>query len=122
MHAGKGRTSLMEVIKGIPVSPGVVIGRAFVLDDAIRHIPYRPVPQENVERQLERLAEAFEKAISDLQQDRDRAAAQLGPEPAKIFEFHLSMLRDQSLIDHMREQIKRDEVTAEYAVSEEFRK
>ena len=59
----------MEVIKGIPVSPGVVIGRAFVLDDPVRHIPYRTVPQEDVNRQRGRLLVAIERAILDLEQD-----------------------------------------------------
>jgi phosphotransferase system enzyme I (PtsI) len=112
----------MEVIKGIPVSPGVVIGRAFVLDDAVRHIPYRSVRPDDVANQQERLHNAIDRAIQDLEQDRDRAADQLGPEPAKIFEFHLSMLRDQTLVSHITDHIASEKVTAEYAVSEEFHK
>ena len=112
----------MEIIKGIPVSPGVVVGRAFVLDDITLHVPHRQVPPEDVENQRRRLAEAIDKAVGDLQLDRDRAAAQLGPEPAKIFEAHLGLLQDRALIDHIREHIERDHVTAEYAVSEEFGK
>jgi phosphotransferase system enzyme I (PtsI) len=112
----------MEVIKGIPVSPGVVIGRAFVLDDSVRYIPYRTVPEEDVARQTERLMEAVNEAIHDVDRDRERAASQLGSEPAKIFEFHLSMLRDPALIEGITERIQRDQVTAEFAVSEEFRK
>ena len=112
----------MEVIKGIPVSPGVIIGRAFVLDDAVRFIPHRAVAQKDVPHQLERLSTAMEQAIKDIEADRDRAAIKLGPEPAKIFEFHLGLLRDPSLIKHITDHIETDQVTAEYAVSEEFRK
>jgi len=112
----------MEVIKGIPVSPGVIIGRAFVLDDAVRFIPHRAVAQKDVPHQLERLTTAMEQAIKDIEDDRDRAAIKLGPEPAKIFEFHLGLLRDPSLIKHITDHIETDQVTAEYAVSEEFRK
>jgi phosphotransferase system enzyme I (PtsI) len=65
---------------------------------------------------------AIEKAILDLEQDRDRASTELGTEPAKIFEFHLSMLHDHELIKQITERIERDRVTAEFAVSEEFRK
>ncbi len=112
----------MEVIKGIPVSPGVVIGRAFVLDDAIRHIPFRRVRKEEVAHQHERLAGALEQAIKDLEKDRDRAASELGPEPAKIFDFHLEFLRDPTLVASINERIESDAVSAEYAVSEEFHK
>ena len=112
----------MEVIKGIPVSPGVIIGRAFVLDDAVRFIPHRAVAKKDVPHQLERLSDALEQSIKSLEADRDRAAVKLGPEPAKIFEFHLGLLRDPSLIKHITDHIETDQVTAEYAVSEEFRK
>ena len=112
----------MEVIKGIPVSPGLIIGRAFVLDDTVRFIPRRTVPVEGVPHQHERLADALGQAIADLERDRDRAASELGPEPAKIFEFHLGLMRDPTLIKHITTHIERDHVTAEYAVSEEFRK
>jgi phosphotransferase system enzyme I (PtsI) len=111
----------MEVIKGIPVSPGVVIGRAFVLDDAVERVPHRSVAAGDVARQIDRLDQAVKLSIADLQADRDRAAAKLGVEPAKIFEFHLGLLHDRTLIDPIRQRIERERVTAEYAISEAFR-
>lgn len=111
----------MELIRGIPVAPGLVIGRAFVLDEAIERVPLRHVAESEVDGQLKRLDEAIDGAIADLRQDRDRAAEQLGPEPAKIFEFHIGLLQDQSLITPIREQIRGENVTTEYAVSEAFR-
>ncbi len=111
----------MDVIKGIPVSPGVVIGPAFVFDTVVERQPHRTVPPSDVPRQVERLDQAFKAAIADLQADRDQAAAKLGPEPAKIFEFHLGLLHDRTLIDPIREHITKSNVTAEYAVWTAFR-
>src|SRR5690554_4499968 len=93
---------LMEVIKGIPVAPGVVAGRAFLLEDVLERVPYHVVAAADVTRELQRLDEAIEQAIKDLEADRDRAAAKLGPEPAKIFEFHLGLLHDKTLINPIR--------------------
>jgi len=112
----------MEVFKGIPVSPGVVIGRAFVLDYADERVPYRTVPEEEVQRELQRFKDAIATATCDLAQLRDRTAKELGPEPAKIFEFHLGLLHDASLVNPIRERIRESRVTAEYAVAEAFRK
>jgi phosphotransferase system enzyme I (PtsI) len=112
----------MEVIKGIPVSPGVVVGRAFVLADAARFVPFRAVPGQEVEHQKDRLRRAVAEAAREVEGDRDRAAAKLGPDPAKIFDFHLAVLSDRTLIDQICGHIDRDRVTAEYAVSEAFRK
>ncbi len=112
----------MEVIRGIPVAPGVVVGRAFVLNDAARFVPHRAVPQSDVEHQKGRVIAAIKAAIRDIESDRDHAAEQLGHDPAKIFDFHLSFLRDPTLVGHITRKIEDDSVTAEYAVSEEFRR
>jgi phosphoenolpyruvate-protein phosphotransferase (PTS system enzyme I) len=110
----------MEVIKGIPVSPGVVIGRAFVLDDSREHVPYQSIPEDAVEGELERLERAIERAVQAIEQDRDRASEKLGPEPAKIFEFHLGLLHDKTMLKPVRDRIQRERVTAAYAVAEAF--
>ena len=111
----------MEVIKGIPVAPGVVTGRAFVLEDALERVPYHNVAPASVAVEVARLDEAIASVVKDLQTDRDRAAAKLGPEPAKIFEFHLGLLHDRTLIQPIRERIENGRVTAAYAVAEAFR-
>lgn len=111
----------MEVIKGIPVAPGVVIGRAFVLDDVVDHVPYHTVARGDTDEERQRLDDAISAVLDDLQADRDRAAEKLGAEPAKIFEFHLGLLSDATLIEPIRKRIDDDHVTAAYAVSEAFR-
>lgn len=111
----------MDVIKGIPVAPGVVIGRAFLLDEVRERVPYHIVRDAEVDREIERLDSAISQSFADLEADRKRAAEKLGPEPAKIFEFHLGLLHDTTLIDPIRERIRREHVTAAYAVSEAFR-
>ena len=111
----------MEIIKGIPVSGGVRIARAFVFDEAVERVPHRTILEEDVPRQIERFEGALKAAEVELKQDRDQAAATLGHEPAKIFEFHLGLLRDRTLIDPIRKRIQDERVTAEYATAEGFR-
>ena len=111
----------MDVIKGIPVSPGVVIGHAFVLDEVYMHVPQHRIREAEVASELSRLENAISKARTDLEADRDRVAEKLGPEPAKIFDFHLGLLHDSSLLDPIQERVSTERVTASYAVSEAFR-
>lgn len=112
----------MEVLKGIPVSPGVVIGRVFALDDERRMIPRRTIPPERVPQELTRFEQALRKSIDDLAALRDRAERSLGAEAAKIFAFHMGMLEDPALTGPIRERIAGECVAAEFAVSEEFKK
>jgi phosphotransferase system enzyme I (PtsI) len=111
----------MEVIKGIPVAPGVVIGRAFVVEVDLERVPYHTIPADQAQAQLGKLDAALAAVAADLEADRARAAQKLGPEPAKIFDFHHTLLRDKALVEAIRRRIEGDRVTAEYAVAEEFR-
>ncbi len=111
----------MEVIKGIPVSPGVVIGRAFVLENVLERVPYHTVAAPDVAAEVVAFDDAIGRSLADLRADRDRAAAKLGEEPAKIFEVHIGLLRDKSLIAPIREKIEKEHVTAAYAVADAFR-
>lgn len=111
----------MQVLKGIPVSSGVAIGRAFVLDDKIQHIPKRNVPPRDVPHQHERLRQAISASITELQALRDRLATELDPEAAKIVEFHIGLLADQHFVQPIIDRIRKERVTAEFAVTEELR-
>jgi len=111
----------MNIIKGIPVAPGVVIGKVFVLDQVQTRVPYHVVAEDDVDRELGRLESALEQVRTDLDNDRIRAEEDLGPEPAKIFAFHLGLIQDPTLVEPVRERIRQERVTAAYAVAEAFR-
>lgn len=110
----------MQTIKGIPVSPGVVIGRVFALDDERRRIPKRIVPKATIEAEQQRLGAALAGSIEELTTVRAAAEREMGVEAAKIFSFHIGMLADKSLIDPMRRMIADESVSAEYAVYRVF--
>ncbi|HVU64844.1 MAG TPA: phosphoenolpyruvate--protein phosphotransferase [Phycisphaerales bacterium] len=110
----------METLKGIAVSPGIVIGRVFVLDDQHRRIPKRTVRPEQLPHEHNRLWVALGQSITELNALRDRTRAQLGEEAGKIFGVHIGMLSDASLTKPMHELMEKERVTAEYAVWKGF--
>ena len=111
----------MDVIRGIPVSPGIVMGPVFRLGEAEQQVPHRHIESEDVSREVSRVEAAFEEAIAGLEALRDRTKRDLGPEPAKIFEFHVGFLKDPGLHAPIHAQIKSDLVVAEWAVADQFR-
>ncbi|MFM7052403.1 MAG: phosphoenolpyruvate--protein phosphotransferase [Planctomycetota bacterium] len=117
-HAPKG----MQTLKGIPVSPGILIGRVFVLGEAETHVPHRDIAEGEVPHELARLDQALVAATADLCALRDRTEEQLGREAAKIFGFHLGLLQDPALLGPMRKRISGDRVNAEVAVADAFKK
>ncbi|MDP7006465.1 MAG: phosphoenolpyruvate--protein phosphotransferase [Phycisphaerales bacterium] len=110
----------MKLLQGIPVSPGVVIGRAIVLDKSLHRVPFLILDAEEIPKELERFNNAIAGARNDVTRDRDRIAETLGEEPAKIFDFHIGLLRDKTLVDPIRERIESEGVNAAFAVVEAF--
>lgn len=111
----------MERISGIGVSPGIVVGRVFVLDDEERRIPKRSIKKTDVNKHLARLATAIEISATELTRVREQAEKTIGKEAAQIFGFHVGMLRDKNLTSAIEKVIREDLVTAEHAVDRVFR-
>lgn len=110
----------MKLLQGIPVSPGVVIGRAMVLEKSLHRVPFLILDKDDIPAELKRFNDAVSHAQADVVRDRDKVAATLGAEPAKIFAFHLGLLSDDSLIEPIRERIESEGVNAAFAVVEAF--
>ena len=111
----------MQIKHGIAVSPGVAISQAVVLDAEDVPVPRRVIARHEVPDELARLDRALELSCTEIEQLRCEAAAALGEEPAKIFDFHLGMLRDPKLIERFKRRIEHDCVRAGYAVYREMR-
>ncbi|MEM7626513.1 MAG: phosphoenolpyruvate--protein phosphotransferase [Planctomycetota bacterium] len=106
----------MLVKKGIPVSPGVAICKAVVLDAEDRAVPRRAIPIALIDHHVRRVDNALEESSRQIAEVRQQTADSLGEELAKIFAFHLGMLADPALTEQFRAKVRNERVTAEYAV------
>lgn len=105
----------MERLTGIPVSPGVVVGRAVVLTghaDVVRF----PIPPERVDLELEQLDQARARSHAQLQEIRDRLAHGPGHDLAPLFDAQLLILDDSMFMGRARDIVRHDRVNAAWAV------
>src|SRR3954470_8219838 len=107
----------MEIKKGIGVSPGVVIGTAIVLDAEDLVVPKRHVDAADVPKEMERIEKALAQSVDEITQLREDTKARIGEEIAKIFDVHIGLLKDPSLVKEIANEITQNHATAEYAVS-----
>jgi len=107
----------MEIKKGIGVSPGVVIGTAIVLDAEDVLVPRRRVEAAEVNTEIERLGKAIADSTAQLTEIRDTFVGKYGKDTGGIFDFHLGLLRDKSLLKEILAEINKQHSSAEYAVS-----
>lgn len=100
---------------GIPASPGVIVGRALVIDRRRVTIPRRHIDPVEVEPEIARLYQAIAAARAQLQAIRGR----LPPEASDhslILEAHLLILEDQLLVEQTVQSIRQELVNAEWAL------
>lgn len=107
----------MEIKKGTGVSPGVVISTAIVLEAADLVIPKRHVAPEESPAEVARFNKAVADSIANLAKLRDDVATKHGKEIGGIFDFHIGILKDKSLLKQVVAEIEKQGTTAEYAVS-----
>jgi phosphoenolpyruvate-protein phosphotransferase (PTS system enzyme I) len=112
----------MELLKGVPAAPGVAIATAVVLDAEDIAVPRRPIVQQQVDAEKQRLHGALDAARAEVDELRRAVTANHGQEIGGVFDFHLSMLRDKSMIAQIEKIIATELVTTEHAVSLVLRK
>ncbi len=111
-------------LRGTPVSPGIAVGQALILDQERAPVFRLVVPPDQVEREVERLRRAVAASRQQLQVIKDRMSREVGAPHAYIFDAHLLMLEDPLLIGRTLKVIREEHVNAEWAlrtVSEKLR-
>ncbi len=87
-----------SVLRGIPASPGIVVGPVHLLRWEVPEVRQRLILDEHIDAELARLHAAIERARARLIALRTRAEAQAGPDEAAIFDVQLTMLTDGELL------------------------
>ena len=112
----------MEIKRGIPVSPGVAIGPALVLDTEWFRIPERSVETERVAEELQRLRQALAKAAAAARSQQKAINERLGKQYGAVFGAHAVLIEDPALSREIEAHIREQHFAAEYAVSRVIRR
>jgi phosphotransferase system enzyme I (PtsI) len=111
----------MEIKRGIPVSTGVAIGPALVLDTEWYRIPQRHVEPAQAEAEVARLHQALH-AAAEVSRSHQRAIHdRLGRQYAAVFEAHALLLEDPTFAGKVEALIRDERFAAEYALSRVMR-
>lgn len=107
----------MQILQGIPVSPGVAIGETLVLDSEGFGISRRFVAPDAVDYEVARLNEALEAVEWEIDQNRQAVSRELGKQYGAIFAAHLQIVRDLKLRDEIESLVRQRNYSPEFAVA-----
>jgi phosphoenolpyruvate-protein phosphotransferase (PTS system enzyme I) len=109
--------------KGLPVSPGVAVARAYCVDQVLaRHEPYH-LDADGLSGEISRFERASAAVARELDDAIARVSRQVGEEEAGIFRAHRQLLRDPGLAFKVKTAIgerKIDAATALHEVLDEY--
>ena len=88
-------------IKGIGVSPGVVIGPALLVTTEEERLVEREISEDEIPREIARFEEALIATRQQLHEIQQKVSAAMGQESASIFDAHLLVVDDRSFVEEV---------------------
>jgi len=103
-------------LKEIAPSPGIVIGKAYVLQDILLMVERRSLKEVHAEEEVTRLKQAIRRVIDELTEDNLQKSMRIGKKEAEIFLTHPAILEDPYFIAQILKDVRENGVNAESAV------
>ncbi len=102
--------------KGIAVSPGVAVGKAYCIHEIFVNPETRRLEEDEVRQELGRYDEARAATAGDLHALYEKVASQVGKKEAAVFRVHESILHDPTFTAKVRHAIAEDRLTVQAAL------
>lgn len=104
----------MRVLKGIPASAGIAIGRGYFLNRALPRAVQSTVSHEKVEEEVAAFQRALARSKEQVRAIRDTLEDH-SSEHYQILSVHLALLEDSMLLDQTTRTIRENQYTADWA-------
>jgi phosphotransferase system enzyme I (PtsI) len=111
----------MKKIKGIAASPGIVIGRAYVLHSESFAILPRTITEQEVEGEIQRFKRAIEDSKREIMSVKEKFEKSDSSGLAEIFDTHIHLLDDLVLTSETIKGIREQRRNVEFVFSEKVR-
>lgn len=113
----------MKTLKGIAASAGIVIGKALLFNnDEDFRVAKQTIPDTYIPNEIMRLEEALTRTRAQILKIQREIAGEMGREHAEIFDAHLMVIEDRTLIEEIIGRIKSEKLNVEYIFAEVLKK
>ena len=109
-------------LKGIPASGGIAIGSAYLWTKEELVVPKQIISDDQIATQIQLFEEALIKTRREILNLQKKIADEMGQDEAEIFDAHLLILEDRTIIEEVISQLKRDKLSAAYVFQDVLRK
>jgi phosphotransferase system enzyme I (PtsI) len=112
---GDGQSKQEQRFEGIAVAPGIARAEIVIHQSEAEEIPRRVVAPDEIPAEINRFESALIATRAELLEMQQRIALAIGTKDASIFDAHLLVVEDRTLIDEVLRCIASDGENVEYA-------
>ena len=105
-----------KFIQGIGASPGIIIGKAYLLERFKVRLPQKRINPEQVEEEVQRFLNAIEESRDQLTEIKEKILDTEVRKHSFILDVHLMILDDEMLLQDTVDKIQKEKVNAEWAL------
>jgi phosphotransferase system enzyme I (PtsI) len=110
----KKSKGICTIYRGIPASPGVVIGKVFLLNRESIEVAEEKIPENEVTKEILKFKKALNDTKEELLKTKEKVAKRIDPDHAKIFDAQIMILEDDLINNAVIEKIKGSRSNAEF--------
>lgn len=110
------RQQVNKFIQGIGASPGIIIGKAYLVERFKVRLPQKRIGSEQADEEIKRFLNAIQESKNQLTEIKEKI---LDPQVRKhsfILDVHLMILNDEMLLEDTVDTIRKKKVNAEWAL------
>ncbi len=112
------KTLSERLLKGIPVSEGIAIGRIWILESPWDEVIPLSLESNSIDQETKRYENAINEVEKQLNDCYHRVHKEIGEDEANIFKAHLYILQDPFFQTEIKDSIKIQKKNAEYLLKE----
>lgn len=110
-------TKKERILKGIPASEGIAIGKVFLLErESDLLIPAFKISKEHVKKEIIKYKEGLARTKKQLEDTKERILKALGVNHAKLIEGYIAILDDRLFTHDVIRMVEEEFCTSEYSV------
>ena len=102
------------ILKGIPASPGIVIGKAYIYGKEDLGVEKLFITEEQVPLEISRFEDALIQTRQEIIALQRKIAQEMGVEHGEVFDAHLLVLEDRMLIEEVISRVKKEKLCIEH--------
>lgn len=110
------------ILKGIPASPGITIGKALLFGREQYTIPRHSIKDDHVASEIKRFKDALNQTKAEILEIKKHISDEMGLEHGQIFSAHLLFIDDTMLIEEVISKLKREKLSIEYVFQDVLRR